>query len=64
LLRKEITVIDNSKNIVSHMAQLNNKIVELLDESKVSPCEAVMVLTLIKASLIKAFEIRATKEED
>jgi len=56
-------MIDHSKGAISEMATLNNNIVTLLDESKVTPCEAVMVLTLIRASLIHAFEVRATKED-
>lgn len=57
-------MIDHSKGAISNMAELNNEIVALLDASKVSPCEAVMVLTLIRSSLIHAFEVRATKENN
>lgn len=56
-------MIDHSKGAISNMAALNNDIVALLDASKVTPCEAVMVLTLIRSSLITAFEARATRED-
>jgi hypothetical protein len=56
-------MIDHPKGAISNMAALNNEIVAILDASKVTPCEAVMVLTLIRSSLITTFEVRATKEE-
>jgi hypothetical protein len=52
-------MIDLSKKAMSNMAKLNNDIVTLIDESKVSPLEAAMVLKIIQETLLRAFEQRA-----
>ncbi len=57
-------MIDSSKTTIENMATLNNDIVALIDASKISPCEAAIVLDIIRSTLIKAFEIRASKEPE
>lgn len=60
-------MFDHSETTVSNMAILNNEVVSCIDKSPVSPCEAIMVIDIIRASLVKAFELRMVtmaKEEE
>jgi len=45
-----------SKGRVEAMAELNNKLVELIDSSKATPLEAILVLELMQNTLTKASE--------
>jgi hypothetical protein len=56
-------MIDHSKGTIIAMAALNNAIVAAINDSKVSPCEAVVVLTLLRSQMIAAFEVRAMRED-
>lgn len=51
-------MMDISREESDGMAALNNAIVELIDECRVSPSGVVMVLMMVQDMIIQAFEAR------